>query len=96
MFRFTGSTPGDFIYFHCQAAVCLRSNTLSICTTQCNACGGRRKKRYLEDYSRNDLAEENLVLGPYLIIDNNVDNDVVVDGRTKGEGMLALLGTLDG
>ena len=99
MFRFTGSTPGDLIYFHCQAAVCLRSNTNSICETQCDACNasGKRKKRYVEDQSRNDLAEENLVLGPYQIIDNNNDNDTVVDVRTKEEGMLVsrLLSTFD-
>lgn len=99
MFRFTGSSAGDLIYFHCQAAVCLRSNTDSLCRTQCNDCpGGKRKKRNLGDHSRNDLAEENLVLGPYHIIDNDDDNDPVVDGRTKGEGMLVvrLFGAFDG
>ena len=96
MFRFAGSTTGDFIYFHCQAAVCLTSNTNSICTTQCGRCDNR-KKRDLWDHSRNDLAEENLVLGPYEIIDNGDNNDAVVDGRTKEEGMpvFRVLGTFD-
>lgn len=87
VFRFTGSTTGDAIYFHCQAVVCLTSNTGSICTTQCNDCtaGGKRKKRGLGDHSRNDLAEENLVLGPYQIIDNVDNDDAVGDGRTKAE-----------
>lgn len=90
VFRFTGSTTGDSIYFHCQAVVCLTSNTGSICTTQCNDCtaGGKRKKRGLGDHSRNDLAEENLVLGPYQIIDNVDNDDAVGDGRTKAEGMV--------
>ena len=100
VFRFTGSTTGDFIYFHCQAAVCLTSNTNSICTTQCDKCnaGGMRRKRDMWDHSRNDLVEENLVLGPYEIIGNDDSNDAVDDGRTKGEGMLVfrLLGTFDG
>lgn len=50
------------------------------------------------DHSRNDLVEENLVLGPYEIIGNDDSNDAVDDGRTKGEGMLVfrLLGTFDG
>lgn len=100
VFRFTGSTPEDLIYFHCQAAVCLRNNINSLCTTQCNACDGggmKRRKRFVEDQSRDDLAEENLVLGPYQIIDNDNDNDTVVDVRTKEEGMLVsrLLSTFD-
>ena len=45
----------------------------------------------MEDQSRDDLAEENLVLGPYQIIDNDDNDDAVVDGRTKGEGMLVSL-----
>ena len=95
VFRFPTSTTGDLIYFHCRAVVCLTSNINSLCTTQCNDCAnGKRKKRGLEDQSRNDLAEENLVLGPYKII----DNDAVGDEITKGEGMLEyrLLGTFDG
>lgn len=48
-------------------------------------------------HSRNDLAEENLVLGPYKIIDNG-DSDDVIDYRGEnGKGMLVyrLLGTFD-
>jgi len=41
----------------------------------------------LGDQSRNDLAEENLVLGPYRIIDNVDNDDAVGDERTKGDGM---------
>ena len=57
-----------------------------------------RRKRDMWDHSRNDLVEENLVLGPYEIIGNDDSNDAVDDGRTKGEGMLVfrLLGTFDG
>lgn len=50
------------------------------------------------DYLRNDFVEENLVFGLYYIIDNDDDNDFVVDGRIKGEGMLVvwLFGVFDG
>jgi len=87
-FRFPGSTDDDLIYFHCQAAVCLRSNPVSICETQCDACsdGSKRKKRGLGHHSRNDLAEENLVLGPYKIIDNSgSDDDVGFRGKNGKE-----------
>ena len=76
--------------------VCLKSNNNSICATQCDACpgGGNRKKRGLGDYSGKDLAEENLVLGPYMIVEND---DATGYRRPKGEGMLVyrLLGTFD-
>ena len=73
--------------------VCLTSNTDSICTTQCNNCnaGGKRKKRDLGDQSRNDLAEDNLVLGPYKIIDDIDNDDAVGDERTKEDGMLVYI-----
>lgn len=98
-FRFPGSTDDDLIYFHCQAAVCLTSNADSICKTQCDACAGgsKRKKRGLGHHSRNDLAEENLVLGPYKIIDNGGSDDAVDYRGTNGKGMSVyrLLGTFD-
>lgn len=56
-----------------------------------------RKKRGLGHHSRNDLAEENLVLGPYKIIDNGGSDDVVGYRGANGKGMLVyrLLGTFD-
>lgn len=93
-FRFPGSTDDDLIYFHCQAAVCLTSNADSICKTQCDACpgGSERKKRGLGHHSRNELAEENLVLGPYKIIDNSGSDDDVGYRGKNGKGMLSIVG----
>ncbi|XP_078350142.1 uncharacterized protein LOC144634970 [Oculina patagonica] len=91
VFRFAGSTSGDPIYFHCDAVVCLISNPGSVCNTQCDACGGggNRKRRTVGDYSRKDIAEAHLVLGPYTIIDNDEGNnggDNSEDGTEKEEG----------
>ena len=94
VFRFAGSAPGDLIFFHCDVVLCLISTVDSSCSTECAACpSGMRRRRAVEDNSRNDLAEKHLVLGPYKVIDstdagNNGDDDENVDGgQTKGEGM---------
>ena len=78
--------------------LCLISTVNSLCSTECAACSSvTRKKRAVEDYSRKDLVEKHLVLGPYKIIDNSEDGNNGDDdenasgGRTKGEGMLQFL-----
>lgn len=71
-FRFASGSAGDRVYFHCNALACLISNSASTCTTQCNACTSRRKRRNLEEQDPNEV---HLVLGPFTIVE---------EGKTTG------------
>lgn len=91
VFRFAGSSAGSQVYFHCNALACLVGKADSLCTTQCDACPSKRKRRATED-SVQDPNEVHLVLGPFTIVDGGkVNNGHKNDESGGAEGMFFFL-----
>ncbi|KAL9952420.1 hypothetical protein ACROYT_G039670 [Oculina patagonica] len=83
-FRYPGQVTGNLVYFHATAIVCLSTNAVSTCQTQCAAACPPAKRKRRETVQDVLQTTYYVKAGPYRIV--NPNEEAAVDKNVKDEG----------